>query len=85
MVRKYPIILGPGHRKGIAACKSKTIGDGVDLFILRLKKDLQTGDKIHPENINGIEAVLHFCDKGTVQVFINVLSEVLDQWKEEDP
>ena len=88
MARKnynYPIMLGPCHRKGIAAGPSQFCGKGADLFIIRLNKDLRTGDKIYPEDIDNVEAVLHFCDKRSVKETVDVLTEVLLKWKEEDP
>lgn len=83
MVHKYPIILGPGHRKGIAVGRSRFFQSGADLFILRLNKDLSSGDYIEEKDIESVEALLHFCDRASVKRTIDVLTEVLLKWKED--
>ena len=87
MARKnynYPIMLGPDHRKGIAAGPSQFFGKGADLFVIRLNKDLRTGDTFYPEDIENVETVIHFCDKRSVKLTVDVLTEVLLKWKEEE-
>ena len=80
----YPIILGPGLRKGICAGPSRYFGKGADLYIVRLNKDLRTGDKIYVEDLDNVEAVIHFTDRKSVKETIDVLTEVLLKWKEDD-
>ena len=82
----YPIILGPGFRKGLIAGPAFHLGNrgkGVDLFIVRLNKDLRSGDDIRSDEIENVEAVLHFCDKVSVKRTIDVLTEVLLKWEGE--
>lgn len=78
----YPIILGPNLRKGICAGDSKLFGKGADLFIVRLNRDVQTGDMIYVEDLESVEAVLHFCDKNSVKETIDVLTTVLMKMEE---
>ena len=82
MVHKYPIILGQGHRKGVAACRSKLFKSGCDLFIFRLNRDLRSGDHIGKDDIENVEAFLHFCDRESLKRTIDVLTEILLKWKE---
>ena len=80
----YPIILGPGFRKGLCAGRSPLFKGGADLFIVRLNKDLRTGDKIYKEDLDSVEVMIHFTDKRSVKETIDVLTEMLLKWKEDD-
>lgn len=79
----YPIIIGKGFRKGLIAGPSES-GKGADLFLVRLNKDLRSGSDVRPEDIENCEVVLHFCDRESVKRTIDVLTEVLLKWKEEN-
>ena len=78
----YPIILGPGFRKGILAGKPQQFKKGADLYILRLNKDLRTGDKIYKDDIEGVEVMIHFTDKRSVKETIDVLTAALMEMEE---
>ena len=85
MVHKYPIILGPGHRKGVIVGRSRYFDSGRDLFVVRLNKDVQSGARFYEDDIESVEALMHFCDRESIQRTIDVLTEALARWKEEDP
>lgn len=76
----YPIILGPGFRKGLVAGPSES-GKGADLYIVRLNKDLRTGDNIFVEDIENVELLIHFTDRNSVKETIDVLTSVLLKWE----
>ena len=57
---------------------------GADLFIVRLNKDLRTGDKIYKEDLDSVEVMIHFTDKRSVKETIDVLTEVLLKWKDDE-
>lgn len=79
----YPIILGPGFRKGLVAGRSKS-GKCADLYVVRLNKDLRTGDRIYSEDIDNVEILIHFTDRRSVKETIDVLTEVLLKWEGEE-
>ena len=76
-----PIMLGKNLRKGVMAYRNMHMG-GFDLTVLWLKQDYKTGQKFEFEDIEGLEAVLHFSDRESIEETINVLKWILKQWKE---
>lgn len=78
----YPIILGPGFRKGLVAGRSES-GKGADLYVVRLNKDLRTGDEIYSDDIDNVEILIHFTDRRSVKETIDVLTGVLLKWEDE--
>ena len=83
--RHYPIIIGRNFKKGIFVFKSKLFkGGGLDVGIVRLKKDFETGDKFDIDDVETMEVDLHFCDKVDLQTTINALANALAGWEEDD-
>lgn len=80
-----PIMLGKKLKKGILAGPSQghPFLAGADLYILRLNKEVQSGQRFTDEDIENVEAMIHFCDRESVKRTIDVLTEVLLKWKEE--
>ena len=79
---ELPVIIGKGMQKGICAGRSQMMKGGVDLFIVWLKKKFESGERFDAEDVDKINAVLHFCDKESVKRTIDVLTEVLMKWED---
>lgn len=77
---QLPVIIGKGLRKGICAGKSGILGDGVDLYIVWLKRKVESGSRFTGDDIEKVNAILHFCDRESVKRTIDVLVEVLMKW-----
>ena len=78
---ELPVIIGKGLRKGICAGRSGVFGDGVDLYIVWLKRKVESGAKFTGDDVDRVNAVLHFCDKESVKRTIDVLTEILVKWE----
>lgn len=77
-----PVIIGKGMRKGICAGRSVLIGNGVDVYIVWLNRRVKSGSRFTGDDVDGVNAVLHFCDKESVERTINILVEILVRWEE---
>ena len=76
-----PIILGGGDlKKGVIT--SIAPEGGYDLFIVWLKREYQPGAKFALEDIEKLQAMLHFCNRETVERVINSLMEMLGREKD---
>lgn len=75
-----PVIIGKGMRKGICAGRSAMMNGGVDLFIVWLKRDVGSGEKFAGEDVDKVNAILHFRDKESVKRTIDVLTDILMKW-----
>ena len=80
-----PIMLGKNLKKGIMAGPSMghQFKAGADLYILWLNKRIPSGQSFTDEDIEGVNAMIHFCDRESVKRTIDVLTEVLLKWKED--
>ena len=80
-----PIMIGKNLKKGILAGPSMghPFKAGADLYILWLNKRIPSGQSFTDEDIEGVNAMIHFCDRESVKRTIDVLTEVLLKWKEE--
>lgn len=80
-----PIMLGKGLKKGVMAgpAQGHPFDSGADLYLLWLNKEVPSGEKFTDKDIEGVEALIHFCDRESVKRTIDVLTEVLLKWKEE--
>lgn len=85
MQKNYPIMIGKNLKKGILAGPSQgnPFQAGADLYILWLNKRIPSGQSFTDEDIEGVNAMIHFCDRESVKRTIDVLTEVLLKWKEE--
>lgn len=77
-----PIIIGKNMKKGIVAGPSRNFGKGADLYIVWLKNQQISGSAFDADDVQGVNAVLHFCDRESLKRTIDVLTEVLLKWKE---
>lgn len=77
-----PVIIGKGMQKGICAGRSCLMGSGVDLFIVWLNKKLESGATFTDQDIEKVNAILHFCDRESVKRTIDILTEVLLRWED---
>ena len=82
--RYYPIIIGGGKfKKGLIATRKK--GEkGLDFHICWLNKELPSGAWFEPEDIDGIEATIHFVDRNVLKATVDFLNRIMKDWKEED-
>lgn len=76
-----PIIIGMGMRKGVCAGPSVTMQSGVDLMIVWLNRQIESGGTFTADDVYKVNAVLHFCDKESVKRTIDVLTDVLLKWE----
>ena len=81
---QLPVMIGKGLQKGICAGRSATFGDGVDLYIVWLKRKVESGSRFDGDDIDKVNAVLHFCDRESVKRTIDVLVEILLKWGSEN-
>lgn len=72
--RDYPIILGKELKKGVFCIRN---GKGYDLYIVWLKKEYNHGEKYNMADIDKVDAVIHFCDKESVELTISTLNWIL--------
>lgn len=80
--KDLPVMLGKNLKKGLLAFRNKQMG-GFDLYVLWLVKNYPTGKKYNMDDIDSVNAVLHFCDKESVKQTISILKWILKRWEEE--
>ena len=79
---ELPVIIGKGMRKGVCAGRSDLMRGGVDLFIVWLNRDIESGGRFTGQDIDRVNVILHFCDKESVKRTVDVLTEILMKWGE---
>ena len=52
---ELPVVIGKGMRKGICAGTSGIFGGGVDLYIVWLKKKVESGARFNGEDIDKVK------------------------------
>ena len=77
-----PIMIGKNLKKGIMAVRSKTGGYEILIVWLNKDKEYERGQVFEKDDISKVNAILHFCDRESVENTINVLNWILKQWKE---
>lgn len=82
MRRRLPIQIGKNLRKGLFAFRDIKLG-GFNVCIVWLKKEYQSGEEYDISEIEEINAILHFCDKESVERTIEVLNRILKDWEKE--
>lgn len=80
--RDLPIMVGSGMRKGIMAVRGDTRRGGFDLWIVWLRRDYASGESYELGDIENVQAVLHFCDRQSVERTKEALEWILATWKE---
>ena len=78
-----PIMLGANMRKGVVFARDRHFGGGVNMFVVWLKNNYKSGESFETEDIDGLNAIIHFCDKSSVKLTIKQLQAVLDKWEED--
>ena len=73
-----PITIGKG--KGIVAMRNIRQG-GLDVAIVKLNKKYRTGSEIGIMDIEGFDVILHFPDRESYELTLDVLGKALKQWK----
>ena len=79
-----PVIIGKGMRKGICAGRSELMKGGVDLYIVWLNREVGSGGQFTGDDIDKVNAIIHFCDKESVKRTIDVLTDILMKWGDWD-
>ena len=64
------------------AMRSKTGGYEVLIVWLNKDKEYERGQVYDMEDVSRVNAILHFCDRESVENTINILQWILKQWKE---
>lgn len=75
MKKDYPIIIGKGLKKGIMGFLDRDRQANVS--IVYLKKQYESGEEFDFKDIEKIQAVLHFCDRESIQNTINILKTLM--------
>jgi hypothetical protein len=74
--KTLPVILGGGRlRKGLLVVRNPKMG-GADLAVVFLKREVPTGQRFGTEDVEGIDAVLHFCNETAVDAVAKALEAV---------
>lgn len=73
-----PIVIGKG--KGIVAMRNIRQG-GMDVAIVKLNKNYRAGIGIDIMDIEGFDTILHFPDRESYELTLDVLGKALKQWK----
>ena len=74
-----PIIIGKHLKKGILAHRDEK---GCDMVVVWLSQEYESGRPFDLGDIRGVNAVMHFCDRSSLQITIDVLNRMLKNWKE---
>lgn len=81
---KLPVIVGKNMKKGIFAYRGgiyKNPGKGLNVWIVLLKKKYKTGQEYELKDIKAIDTAIHFCDKESVEIMVNILQKYLNDWE----
>jgi len=85
MKNNYPIILGGGNlKKGLMAVHGNDM-KGFDLYIVWLKREFLPGAQFGVNDIESVQQVIHFTDRKTLERTVWMLTNILKDWKEEEP
>ena len=72
-----PIILGGGElKKGLIAVHEKGT-KGADLYIVWLKKEYPYGESFEFDDVDKVQAVLHFCNMDAVEGMKKALNTIV--------
>lgn len=81
--RDIPTLIGQGLHKGLMYMKSEKMS-GYDLVVVWLNSEHKIRETFEPKEIDKIDCELHFCDKESLRVTIEVLNKMLEEWEETD-
>ena len=73
-------MIGKGLAKGLLTSRNKN--GGFDLYVVWLDKSKEhpSGEPYDINEIDKINCILHFCDKESVKLTIDMLRWMLEQW-----
>ena len=69
-----PIIIGANLRKGLMCMR---VRGGYEMWVVWLKREFQTGERFELEDIDKLQAVIHFTDREAVQNTIDTLTAMI--------
>jgi hypothetical protein len=69
-----PIIVGSNLKKGLMCMRVK---GGYDMWIVWLNREFKTGERFELEDIDKLQAVIHFTDREAVQNTIDALTAMI--------
>ena len=75
-----PVVIGKYMRKGIFALRDVKQG-GFNVAIVKLNKDVDSGGNYDLSDLDSIETILHFGDRESVQITVDILNKILKDWK----
>ncbi len=78
-----PIMIGTNLHKGVVIAPDRHFGGGVNMFIVWLNKKIKSGETFTTEDIEKTNAIIHFCDKSSIEITIKTLQKALAEWREE--
>lgn len=78
-----PVIIGRNLAKGLMAIPSQMLGSGIDLYVVWLKEQKKARESFELDDIRAVDAVLHFCDRESIQQTVDILNTILNEWEEE--
>jgi hypothetical protein len=55
---------------------------GFDLCVVWLKREIVSGETFGVDDIEGVNTILHFCDRTSVMITKGVLRNILRVWEE---
>ena len=68
-------------KKGVLAFREPN-RKAVDLCVVWLKRDVDSGETFGFEDVEKVDTVLHFCDRSSVLITMGVLQNVLNEMEE---
>ena len=74
--RQYPVIIGTNLKKGVLAFREPN-RKAVDLCVVWLKREIDSGEPFGLEDVEKVDTVLHFCDRSSVLITMGVLQNML--------
>ena len=69
-----PIIVGSNLKKGLMCMR---VRGGYDMWVVWLKREFQTGERFELQDIDKLQAVIHFTDREAVQITIDTLTAMI--------
>lgn len=76
-----PIILGKNLKKGIMLFRNRKMG-GMDMLVVWLNKDVGSGNSFEMDDLEKVNAAIHFADRDTLKLTIDTLTKAWKEWKD---
>ena len=78
--KSLPVIIGKGLGKGLLVLQSEMGGYDLHVVWLDRNKKHTSGEPYDINDIDKTNCILHFCDKKSVELTIDMLRWMLEQW-----